>query len=109
MQPWRRDQTREVLSGRRLGRDGLQGRCKPADTGRDFVAQFLEGEVTRLEKIEIDRLQIGLIGVGAGCGKDDVILASAIDGIFGNFGGNRVETYIATKLLAGAKWEVSGD
>jgi hypothetical protein len=41
--------------------------------------------------------------------KDDVILASAIDGIFGNFGGNRVETYIATKLLAGAKWEVSGD
>jgi hypothetical protein len=38
--------------------------------------------------------------------KDDVILASAIDGIFGNFGGNRVETYIAAKLLAGAKWEV---
>ena len=37
--------------------------------------------------------------------KDDVILASAIDGVFGDFGGNRVETYIAAKLLPSTKWE----
>jgi hypothetical protein len=36
--------------------------------------------------------------------KDDVILASAIDGVFGDFGGNRVETYMAAKLLPSTKW-----
>src|SRR4051794_13529105 len=37
--------------------------------------------------------------------KGDVALATAIDEIFGNFGGDRVETHIASKMLPGAAWE----
>jgi TIR domain len=37
--------------------------------------------------------------------KGDVALANALDRIFGNFGGDRVETFVATKMIPGTLWE----
>jgi hypothetical protein len=37
--------------------------------------------------------------------RGDVALANAVDRIFGDFGGDRVETFVATKMLPGTLWE----
>jgi hypothetical protein len=37
--------------------------------------------------------------------KGDVALANAVDKIFGDYGGDRAETFVATKMLPGTLWE----
>src|SRR5207248_10275477 len=60
--------------------EGLQRRREPADMRRNHVTQLLEREMARVEQIEIDFLQIVLVGVRAGCGEDDVVLAPDDEG-----------------------------